>query len=123
MVTPGSALKVLRAEGFLGTRDRALDRLAEVRRRRSFRLDRAVSAAYRTATLELIATRPAPRLGGVQIRLLRRLEAEARLRPTALIYPEPGGYRLELAAPSGRRALAFAARPLAPPPAVADAGF
>jgi len=123
MITPRGALKVLRAEGFLGTRDRALDRLAEVRRRRSFRLDRAISAAHRTATLELIATRPAPRLGGVQIRLLRRLEAEARQRPTALLYPEPGGYRLELAAPSGRRALAFAARPLAPPPAVADAGF
>ncbi|HVR09640.1 MAG TPA: glycosyltransferase [Thermoanaerobaculia bacterium] len=105
----GLVWRVLRAEGAAGVADRLRDRLAEARRRRSFRPAAAAPPGFRAAVLNLAAAAPAPRLGGVQAQLLWRLEAEAALRPVALLYPEPaaagGGHRLELQDGTMRRAL------------------
>lgn len=107
------AWRVLRTEGLLAVRDRALDRLAEARRRRSFS---PAPPGWRPAPVPVIhlsATPPAPRLGGVQAHLLRRLEPDA-----ALLYPEAGGWRLEVQG----RSMTF---PGAPPSPIAleDAAF
>jgi hypothetical protein len=133
-VTAGLVWRVLRAEGAAGVADRLRDRLAEARRRRSFRPAAAPPPGFRAAVLNLAAAAPAPRLGGVQAQLLWRLAAEAAQRPVALLYPEPaaagGGYRLELQDGTDRRALylppltqagggARAAETLAPLPGIA----
>jgi glycosyltransferase involved in cell wall biosynthesis len=123
MGAPATALRVLRAEGVRAVRDRALDRLEEARRRRSFRVAQSPPAEFRAPVLDLLATPPAPRLGGVQTQLLRRIEAQARERGAALLYPAPGGYRLELMAPDERCALALAGPPLPAPPVLDDAAF
>jgi glycosyltransferase involved in cell wall biosynthesis len=106
------AWRVLRAEGMLAFRDRALDRMAENRRRRSFS---AAPPDWRLPepipVLNLSATPPAPRLGGVQAQLLRRIEAE---RATALLYPEPDRWRLEIQAGNQRRFLSFPGSPPSP---------
>ncbi len=108
-MTPGLVWRVLRAEGVAAVADRLSDRLAEARRRRSFRPAAAPPPGFRAAVLNLAAAAPAPRLGGVQAQLLWRLQAEAARRPVALLYPEPaaagGGYRLELQDGRQRRAL------------------
>ncbi|HVT57885.1 MAG TPA: glycosyltransferase [Thermoanaerobaculia bacterium] len=128
---PLLALRLLRSEGPRALCDRASDRLAEARRRRSFRPAAAPPQGFAAAVLNLSATPPAPRLGGVQAQLLLRLDAEAERRPVALLYAEAragsapsvrgrADYRLELSAPGspdlGRCALAL---PGAPPSAVA----
>jgi glycosyltransferase involved in cell wall biosynthesis len=103
--------RVVRSEGVAAALDRFRDRRAEARRRRSFRPASAPPPGFACAVLNLAATAPAPRLGGVQAQLLRRLEAEAPLRPVALLYPEApgggrdGGYRLELQSGRERWAL------------------
>jgi len=101
--------RVLRAEGVAAVAERLRDRLAEARRRRSFRPAKAPPAGFSCAVLNLAATAPAPRLGGVQAQLRWRLAAEAERRPVALLYREPasagGGFRLELQAGGDRRAL------------------
>jgi glycosyltransferase involved in cell wall biosynthesis len=101
--------RVVRAEGVAATLDRLRDRRAETRRRRSFRPAAAPPSGFACAVLNLAAAPPAPRLGGVQAQLLWRLEAEAALRPVALLFPEEpaagGGYRLELQSGRERRAL------------------
>ena len=107
------AWRVLRTEGLLAVRDRALDRLAEARRRRSFSPALSGWRPAPVSVLHLSATPPAPRLGGVQAHLLRSLEPG-----TALLYPEAGGWRLEV---QGR----FLTFPGAPPSPIAleDAAF
>ncbi|HYN21403.1 MAG TPA: hypothetical protein VE078_10625, partial [Thermoanaerobaculia bacterium] len=107
------AWRVLRSEGLLAVRDRTLDRLAEARRRRSFSPAPPGWRPEPVPVLQLSATPPAPRLGGVQARLLRRLSAGS-----ALLYPEAGGWRLEVLG----RSMTF---PGAPPSPVAleDAAF
>lgn len=107
------AWRVLRTEGLLAVRDRTLDRLAEARRRRSFSPAPPGWRPEPVPVLQLAATPPAPRLGGVQAHLLRRLGADA-----ALLHPEAGGWRLEVQ----RRSLTF---PGAPPSPIAleDAAF
>jgi glycosyltransferase involved in cell wall biosynthesis len=101
--------RVLRAEGPAAVAARFGDRRAEARRRRSFRPAMAPPGGFSCAVLNLATAEPAPRLGGAQAQLLWRLEAEAELRPVALLYPEPagagGGYRLELQAGGDRRLL------------------
>ena len=62
---PAVALRVLRAEGLSAAMDRAWDRLLEARRRRSYTPVAAVPAGFRAPVLNLAATPPAPRLGGV----------------------------------------------------------
>ncbi len=107
------AWRVLRAEGILAARDRTLDRIAEARRRRSFS---AAPPDWRPPqpipVLNLSATPPAPRLGGVPSQLLRRIEGERR--PVALLYPQPDGWRLEIAAAGERRSLLFPGSPPSP---------
>ncbi|HEX6864291.1 MAG TPA: hypothetical protein VF414_15785, partial [Thermoanaerobaculia bacterium] len=115
------AWRVLRTEGPLAFRDRALDRLAEARRRRSFS---PAPPGWRPSApiLDLCATPPAPRLGGVQAQLLRRIEVEAERRPVALLYPESGGWRLEVQEGNERRSMSFPGSPPSPI-ALEDAGF
>jgi len=107
------AWRVLRTEGLLAVRDRALDRLAEARRRRSFPPAPPGWRPEPVRVLQLSATPPAPRLGGVQAHLLRSLGAGS-----TLLYPEAGGWRLEVQGKS----MTF---PGAPPSPVAleDAAF
>lgn len=123
--------RVLRAEGPAAVAARFGDRRAEARRRRSFRPAMAPPGGFSCAVLNLATAEPAPRLGGAQAQLLWRLEAEAELRPVALLYPEPpaagGGYRLELQAGGDRRALRLPAEGQAgrprPVTALADPGL
>lgn len=108
------AWRVLRGEGLRAARDRAWDRWLEVRRRRSFRPATAAPPGFRASVLNVAAGPPAPRLGGVPAQLLNRLDAEAAMRPAALLYPEPGsGYRLELQDGGRSHALALPGGPLA----------
>ena len=101
-----TALRVVRAEGLLAARDRTLDRMAEARRWRAFRVAERAPAGFRAETLNLLPTPPFPWLGGVQTQLLHRLEREARAgRSPALLYPDGAGSRLELAAGERRTAL------------------
>lgn len=117
------AWRVLRTEGLLSVRDRAADRMAEARRRRSFT---PAPPGWRPASpvpvLTLSAAAPAPRLGGVQAQLLRRIEDGAGRRPAALLYPEAGGWRLEVEAEGERRSLRFPGHPPSPI-ALEDAAF
>ncbi len=112
------AFEVARVEGFEAARDRLSDRLAGWRRQLDYRLLEEVSVADlerpprsgdvpAVAVLNVLPTAPRPDLGGVQVQLLRRLEAEAEARPWALLYPEAGGYRLEIRAGRRRRSIAY----------------
>ncbi|HEY0512492.1 MAG TPA: glycosyltransferase [Thermoanaerobaculia bacterium] len=119
-LTLQTAGRVLRAEGMSALRERISDRLRETLRRRSFRAaGQGLSAAGLPAipVLNLLPTAPTPRLGGMQVQLLTRIESEARRRPVALLYPEAGGYRLEVAAAGRRLALTL---PGSPPPSLTD---
>jgi glycosyltransferase involved in cell wall biosynthesis len=88
---------LLRAEGPRSVLRRFADRATEVRRRRRFLVAREPEH-LRSPLLIVLATRPAPRLGGVQIQLLRRLVAFERAgEPYALLYPLVGReWRLEV---------------------------
>jgi glycosyltransferase involved in cell wall biosynthesis len=92
--TLGVALRVLIAEGPAAGRDRWLDRLEEWRWRRSFPAARNGSRLA-SPIINVLATKPARRLGGLQIQFLRRLEGEAEERACAVLYPEASRYRLE----------------------------
>jgi hypothetical protein len=108
------ALQLLQDEGPGSVARRLLDRAAELRRIRSFPEVDEGRLGVRAAVLNVLPTPPAPRLGGVQTGLLRRLEQEAERRPVALLYPFRGGYRLETEDRGRRAAVAF---PGPPPPA------
>ena len=107
-----TALRVLRGEGVRAVRDRALDRLAETRRRRSFR-PAGESWKAEVPVLAVGAYPPAARFGGVQAQWRARLAAEEALRPVAILYPESSGYRLEVSTGPGgeRRSLHHEGRP------------
>lgn len=109
--------RVLRSEGLLAVRDRTLDRLAEARRRRSFSPARpGWRPASPVPVLTISATPPAPRLGGLQAHLLRRLDVAPA--DIALLYPEAGGWRLEVQG----RSMNFPGAPPSPE-ALEDAAF
>jgi glycosyltransferase involved in cell wall biosynthesis len=114
-LTLQAAGRVLRAEGLAALRDRIADRLRESLRRRSFRAaaDGRLGAAP-IPVLNVLSTGPNPRLGGLQSQLLTRIEAEAARRSLALLYPEPEGYRLEVASGGRRLALALSGSPPSP---------
>ncbi|HVS00647.1 MAG TPA: glycosyltransferase [Thermoanaerobaculia bacterium] len=114
------AARVLRAEGARAVRERTLDRLAEARRRRSFLPS---DTPLPSPVLDVASAAPAVRLGGVQAQLLHRLEAEARLRPVALLYPDGKGYRLEVQAGGERRALQLPGEGAPSSPALEDIGW
>jgi len=105
--TLGVALRVLSAEGPAAVRDRFLDRVAEWRRRQSFRPPRDEGRVI-AAVLNVLTTPPVRRLGGIQIQFLRRLELEGERRAYALLYPETRGYRLERKHGGRREALGLA---------------
>ncbi len=117
-----AAWRVAAAEGPRAAAARAWDRLAEVRRRRSFAPLDGLEAALGLPPaafpiLILSGAAPAARLGGVQAALLARLAEEERRRPLALLYPRRGALRLELTEGPRRRAAELAAD--APPAAAA----
>ncbi len=93
--------QVWAAEGARAVAARAWDRLEETRRQRSFRAVGEPPPGFVAPVLIVAAAAPAPRLGGVQAQLKWRLDAEAALRPIALLYPDAGSRR---SVPSGRAA-------------------
>ncbi|HEY4562007.1 MAG TPA: hypothetical protein VIJ36_03455, partial [Thermoanaerobaculia bacterium] len=97
-----TAGRVLRAEGWAALRERVSDRLRDSLRRRSFRAAASLADLPPIPVLNVLSTVPTPRLGGMQLQLLTRMESEARRRPLALLYPEAESYRLEISA-AGRR--------------------
>lgn len=90
--------RVARSEGARAVRERLLDHLAEARRRRGFPRLRSEPDAARLPfpVLDLTAAQPVPWLGGSQLLLGSRLEREGASRPTALLFPDRDGWRLEL---------------------------
>lgn len=104
------AWRVLRAEGAAAVRDRTADHLAETLRRRSYAL---APPGWRPEepiqVLVVSATPPVPWMGGVPTQLRTRLEAEARGRSVALLYPAGGAWRLEVRSGAERWFLEFPA--------------
>jgi hypothetical protein len=118
-----TVVQVVRAEGLAAARDRALDRLADLRRDRSYRpLAEGETAAFQAPILNLLATPPSPRFGGVPTQLLARLRVEEKERPLALLYPTDRGYRLEMSR-GGKRGRVDLAAPSLDPVALADPAF
>jgi glycosyltransferase involved in cell wall biosynthesis len=108
-----TAWRVLRHEGWAAGRARALDRLADRRRRALFTAIRPEeAAAFGSSVLDVLATPPDSRLGGVPIQMRRRWPLEARERPAALLYREGRGWRLELEHAGRRGALGLGAASL-----------
>jgi glycosyltransferase involved in cell wall biosynthesis len=118
-----TAGRVLRAEGWAALRERVSDRLRDSLRRRSFRAAASLSDLPPIPVLNLLSTVPTPRLGGMQVQLLNRMESEARRRPLALLYPEAEGYRLEISAAGRRLALGLGEGPPPSPVALRDTAF
>ncbi len=117
------AWRVLRAEGAAAVRDRVWDHGIEAMRLRAYR---RIPADWKPKepipVLLVTSSPPVPWLGGVPSQLRTRLEAEARVRAIALLYPTSGGWRLEVR--SGSEAW-FLQIPGAPPPpgALEDTAF
>jgi glycosyltransferase involved in cell wall biosynthesis len=120
-----AAWRALRAEGPRGVWDRVIDRAEERRRRLSFGAELPVPAGG-IPVLEVLSTPPLPRLGGLQLQLLARLDREIPSRPAALLYPRADGYRLEVLADGRRGATSLPGLPNGAPPspvALDDAAF
>ena len=118
-----TAVQVVGAEGLAAARDRVLDRLADARRDRRYRvLGEGEPARFEAAILNVLATPPSPRFGGVPTQLLARLRVEEKHRPLALLYPRGRGYRLELSRGGKRGRLDLAGTPL-DPAALVDPAF
>jgi len=116
-----TAVQVARAEGLAAVRDRFLDRLADVRRDRRYRpLGEGAPARFQASILNVLATPPSPRFGGVPTQLLARLRIEEKQRPLALLYPTARGYRLELSCAGERGRIDLAGAPLDPVALVDD---
>jgi glycosyltransferase involved in cell wall biosynthesis len=118
-----TAGRVLRAEGLPALRDRLSDRWRERHRRRSFVAAGSPLDLPASPVLNLLSTAPSPRLGGLQAQLLYRLESEAERRPLALLYPDSGAWRLEMAAAGRRLSLTLDGGGPPSPVALADAAF
>ncbi|HEX3554153.1 MAG TPA: glycosyltransferase [Thermoanaerobaculia bacterium] len=118
-----AAGRVLRAEGLPALRDRLSDRWREHSRRLSFRAAGSPPGLPASPVLNLLSTAPTPRLGGLQAQFLHRLESEAERRPLALLYPEPGAWRLEVAAAGRRLSLTLAGGAPPSPVALVDQAF
>ena len=98
--TLAASVRTLRLEG----RRAALDRLVDRRRDASWMravVSRGGGRADAVAVLNLLPTRPAVRLGGVQVQLQARLAAEAEARPVALLFLAGPAWRL--LRPGGQR--------------------
>lgn len=121
--------EVLRAEGPAAVADRFRDRLAAARRRLAFRTVGAIELdrpggeprVPPVTVLHLLPTPPRPDFGGLQQQLLRRLAGSGG--GSALLYPDAGGYRLEVAAAGRRVALRLGGAPAPDRAAFEDAAF
>lgn len=90
------AWELFRSEGPEALWSRWLDRREAARRRRSYQDVRPEEASReKVSVLNVLPTAPRPDWGGVQVQLLKRLEAEAAARPVALLYPDGDGFRVE----------------------------
>jgi len=118
-----TASRILRAEGIPAFRDRISDRLRERNRRRAFREAGSPLDLPPAPVLNLLTTAPNPRLGGLQLQLLHRIENEAERRPLALLYPEPGSYRLEVTADGQRLSLRIRSQTPPSPAALTDSVY
>jgi glycosyltransferase involved in cell wall biosynthesis len=79
--------RVARGEGPASAFRRAVERIDESLRLQT-RIARGVfGRSVRAPLLNLLATSPSPRLGGLQIQLLSRLREERALRDVALLHP------------------------------------
>lgn len=117
------AWDLARAEGLTALGNRMLDHLAETRRRRAF--VPGVAGAQPEGlipVLNLSSTPPSPWLGGVPTQLRVRLSSEALERPVALLYPDGGGWLLELESGGEKRAWRLGGSGF-PTLALADAAF
>jgi hypothetical protein len=73
-------------------RDRLLDRLADARRDRLYPpLSETDAAPFASPVINLLATSPSPRFGGLPAQFLARLWFEEKDRPVALHYPPRPG--------------------------------
>ncbi|HKB71809.1 MAG TPA: glycosyltransferase, partial [Thermoanaerobaculia bacterium] len=115
------AISLLRAEGPRALLGRAADRLEEWNDRRRFLP--AGGTVGPVPIVNLLGTAPAPRLGGVQTQLLRRLGGEAKVRPVALLYPEGPGLRLDVEKDGRRRRVRVPAGNPGPRPNLRDDAF
>lgn len=88
------AWRVARGEGLGAAADRARDRLDEWRRGRRM-VVAPMGGMGEAPILNLLATPPSARLGGIQTQLGNRLAVEVRDRPCALLYPWGAAWRLE----------------------------
>jgi glycosyltransferase involved in cell wall biosynthesis len=83
----GTVARVARTEGLGSVARRGAERISESLRLR-LRLARGAFAPIgRAPLLNVLATPPAARLGGVQIQLLARLQEERALREVAFLHP------------------------------------
>lgn len=98
--TLAATVRILQLEGWRAVLDRAADR----RRDAAWLRDLAAGPAAPpggTGVLNLLATAPAVRLGGVQVQLQARLAVEAAERPVALLFR--AGPQWRLVRPGGAR--------------------
>src|SRR5262245_24294090 len=92
----GFYLRVLRAEGYTGARARLHARLVHARSLEGYRPAGAAEILpLRVPRLNLLPVSRKLLLGGVQVQLSERLEAESGRRAVGLLFPQAGAYRLE----------------------------
>ncbi len=78
---------VFRGEGAGSVVTRSAERIGEALRHSSRLACGLLASARHTPIINVVATPPSSRLGGVQIQLVNRLREEKRLRPVTLLYP------------------------------------
>jgi glycosyltransferase involved in cell wall biosynthesis len=91
------ALDLLRAEGPRGHAERLAERLEALKERleeTTLPPERLAAALGTVRVLDVLASPPAPRWGGVPTQLLARRAEEERLGPTALVAPGAGRWTL-----------------------------
>lgn len=99
------AFELLRTEGPRGPAERLAERLETLRERLEetpVPPERLAEAVGDVRVLDVLASPPAPRWGGVPTQLLARRAEEERLRPTALVAPEAGRWTLRVAREGAR---------------------
>lgn len=82
-----TAARVVRGEGLGSAFRRAVDRVEESLRLQTRIARGAFAQTGRAPLLNVLATSPSPRLGGLQIQLLSRLREERAFRDVALLHP------------------------------------
>ncbi|HEX3070199.1 MAG TPA: hypothetical protein VHX14_16655, partial [Thermoanaerobaculia bacterium] len=82
-----TAARVIRGEGPGSAFRRAAERIGESLRLQTRLVRGALSRTGRAPLLNVLATPPSPRLGGLQIQLLARLREEQAFRGVALLHP------------------------------------